>query len=59
MRNVRSIFHNTESISFLGPKIQGIVSTELNEQSPLNLFKKAIKKCPPEICPCRLCKKLG
>ena len=54
--NVKSVFHGSESISYLGPKIWDIVPLELKELTSLNAFKKGIKKCQPKNCPCRLCK---
>ena len=54
--NVKSVFHGSESISYLGPKIWDIVPFELKELTSLNAFKKNIKKWQPKNCPCRLCK---
>ena len=54
--NVKSVFCGTESISFLGPKIGNIVPNEFKKETPLNAFKKLIKKWEPENCPWRLCK---
>ena len=46
----------TESISYIGPKIWGMVTdTNKNIESLYN-FKKAIKKWKVENCPCRFCK---
>ena len=55
--NAKSIFHGTESLSYLGPKIWDLVPKEIKELSSLSAFKKAIKKWKPQNCPCRLCKK--
>ena len=54
--NVKSVFHGSESISYLGPKIWDIVPLELKELTSLNTFKNRIKKWQPKTCPCRLCK---
>ena len=54
--NIKSVFHGSESISYLGPKIWDIVSLELKELTSLNAFKKRIKNWQPKKCPCRLCK---
>ena len=54
--NIKSVFHGSESISYLGPKIWDIVPLELKELTNLNAFKKGIKKWQPKNCPCRLCK---
>ena len=55
--NVKSTFHGTESLSYLGPNIWDLVPKELKELSSLSAFKNAIKKWKPQNCPCRLCKK--
>ena len=54
--NIKSVFHGSESISYLGPKIWDIVPLELKELTSLNAFKKRIKNWQPKKCPCRLCK---
>ena len=41
--HVKFIFHRSESISYLGPKIWDIVPLELKELTSLNAFKKVIK----------------
>ena len=51
--NVKSVFHGSESISYLGTKIWDIVPLELKELTILNTFKKSIKKWQPKNCPCR------
>ena len=43
MPNVRSVFHETESISYLGPKIWHIVPLELKELTSVAAFKKVLK----------------
>ena len=53
----RTIYHGTESISYLGPKIWDIVPSELKKAQSLNSFKKSIRKWAPDNCPCRLCKR--
>ena len=55
--NLKSTFHGTESLSYLGSKIWDLVPKELKELSSLSAFKKAIKKWKPQNCPSRLCKK--
>ena len=54
--HVKSVFHGSESISYLGPKIWDIVPLELKKLTSLNAFKKGIKKWQPKSCSCRLCK---
>ena len=53
---VNSVYHGTESLSYLGPKIWEIVSEDLKQKKSLNSFKEAIKLWKPNDCPCRLCK---
>ena len=57
MPNVKSVFHGSESISYLGPKIWDIVLLEMKELPSVVPFKKDIKEWKPKNCPCRLCKK--
>ena len=52
-----SVFHGSEIISYLGPKIWDIVHLELKELASVITFKKGIKKWKPKYFPCRLCKK--
>ena len=55
-RHVHSVFHGTESISYLEPKISDIVPEEFKNKQSLNSFKESIKMWVPTNCPCRLCK---
>ena len=43
MPNVRSVFHGSESISYLGPKIWDIVALELKDLTSAVAFKKLLK----------------
>ena len=52
--SVRSAYNGSESLSFLGPKIWDIVSTELKEVKTLNTFKSGLKNWWPQNCQCRL-----
>ena len=54
---VRTVYHGTESISCLGPKIWNIVPPEFKQNKSLNSFKKIIREWVPLNCPCRLCKR--
>ena len=54
--NVKSVYHGTESLSNLGPKIWNLVPHKLKQLVDIHAFKKEIKKWKPNICPCRLCK---
>ena len=53
-RQVHSVYHGTESLSFLGPQIWNLVPLELKQLESLEVFKLKIKKLIPFECPCRL-----
>ena len=53
---VKSIYHGTEIISYLRPKIWDIFPERLKNIDNLEHFKKEIKTWKPDNCPCRLCK---
>ena len=53
-RQVHSVYHGTESLSFLGPKISDLVPLELKQLESLEVFKLKIKKWIPFECLCRL-----
>ena len=55
-RRVNSVFHGSELLSYLGPKIWDLVPNEIKESESLNAFKFKVKKWVPEGCPCRTCK---
>ena len=55
-RHVNSVYHGTESLSFLGPKIWEQKPSELEALESLDIFKTQIKKWIPLNCPCRLCR---
>ena len=57
MVNVRSVFHGSDSMSHLGPKIWDIVPLELKELTRVVALKRGIKEWKPKNCPCKLCKK--
>ena len=52
----RTVYHGSESISFLGPKLWNILPDEIKQQTSLNSFKKLVKKWKPQVCPCRWCR---
>ena len=54
-RQVHSVYHGTESLSFLGSKIWELVPLEIKESETLDIFKNKIKQWIPLQCPCRLC----
>ena len=54
--SLSTVFHGTESISFLGAKIWSLLPETPKNIDSLNNFKKTMKKWKPENFPCRLCK---
>ena len=56
IHSVKSVYHGSESISYLGPKIWEIVPANIKETNSLNSFKIEIRRWVPQSCPCRLCK---
>ena len=53
---VDSVYHGTESLSFLGPKVWDLVPLEIKQLESLEFFKLKIKKWIRFECPCRLCR---
>ena len=53
--NVKSVYHGSESLSNLGPRIWNLVPNTLKQLDDINSFKTEIKKWKPIDCPCRLC----
>ena len=53
---VKLVYHGTECISYLGPKIWDILPDDYKTIQNFDTFKIEIKKWKPEICPCRFCK---
>ena len=53
---VKSVYHGPEIISYLGPKIWGIMLERRKNIENQEHFKKEIKTWKPDNCPCRLCK---
>ena len=54
-RQVHSVCHFTESLSFYGPKIWELVPEDTKQSKSLKIFKNKIKKWVASRCPCRLC----
>ena len=52
---VKSVYHRTESISYLGPKVWEILPKKLKNIENLAHFQNEIKTWKPDNCPCRLC----
>ena len=55
-RQVHSVYHGSESLSILGPKIWGLVPLELKQLESREVFKLKIKKLILSECFCRLCR---
>ena len=55
MPSVNTVYHDTESICFLGPKIWDILPESFKKMKNVEAFKRAIKTWKPKTCPCRLC----
>ena len=53
---VNTVYHGSESVSYLAPKVWDIVPEKFKQTKSLNSFKESIKKWKPLNCPCRLCK---
>lgn len=54
--SVRTVYHGTESIEYLGPKIWQSLPEKYKKLGSLDVFKREIKKWMPQNCTCRLCK---
>ena len=54
--SIRIVYHGSESISLLGPKIWNILPDRLKNANSTEAFKIQMKKWKPENCPCRLYK---
>ena len=52
---IKSVYHGSESISYLGPKMWDILPDDYKTIQNLDTFKIKIKKRKPENCPCSLC----
>ena len=53
---IRTVYHWSKSISFLGPKICSTLPHGLKNANSIEAFKMQIRKWKPENCPCRLYK---
>ena len=49
------MYHGTESLSNLGPRIWNLVPDKLKQLVDIYTFKKEIKKWKPKNCPYRQC----
>ena len=55
-RRANSMRYGTETVSFLAPKIWGILPKEIKDSESLDIFKIITKKWIPCECPCGLVK---
>ena len=55
-RRANSVYHDIESLAFLGPKIWVSVPDEIKTSENVDIFKNKIKKWIPDNCPWRLCR---
>ena len=55
-REINSVYHGSESLSFLGPKLWELIPVELQDIADLSTFKEEIKQWKPTSCPCRNCR---
>ena len=55
-RPVRTVYHSTESLSHLWPKIWKLEPSDMKNLSSLTAFKKVIKQWKPHACPCWPCR---
>ena len=53
---LRTVYHGSESISLLGPKIWIALPDRLKNPNSQEIFKLEIKKWKPENCPFGLCR---
>ena len=53
---MKLVYHGSESISFLEPKIWNMLPDDCKDIDNLNTVKNKVQKWKPENCPCRLCK---
>ena len=54
--NSTTVYNDTETLSYLGPKIWKLVPRDIKESPSLSSFKSKIKYWTTNECPCRLCK---
>ena len=47
---IRTVYYDSESIPFLGPKIWNFLPDEIKQQTSLNSFKKPVKNWKPQDC---------
>ena len=55
-RNIKSVYYDSETISFIGRKIWELLPSNINDSEDLNIIKSNIKSWKPENCTCRFCR---
>ena len=55
-RNIKCVYYDSETISFIGPKIWEPLPSIIKDSENLHIFKSNIKSWKPENCPCCLCR---
>ena len=55
-RNIHSVYHGTETISYRGPKTWLLIPEEIRASGSLKEFKAKIRRWKPVGCTCRICK---
>ena len=56
-RPIHTVHYGSNSLGYLGPKIQELVPGDIKNFGTLRAFKVSIKSWLPENCPCRLSKR--
>ena len=54
--NVKTVQHESEALSFMGPEIWSLVPSDIKNSEPLEIFKQKITHWKPDNRPYRLCK---
>ena len=54
-KNPKTVKYETETTSYLAPKIWSLVPNAIKSSKPLDIFKCKIRQWEPN-CPCGLCK---
>ena len=54
--NKRTVKYGTETVTYRGPQIWNLVPEKTKYASLFDSFKREIRKCKGEKCPCRICK---
>ena len=55
-RIVKTVYYETESLSYLASKVWELIPNNIKSLESLPKSKKAMKNWKPGVCPCRLCR---